>query len=218
MLGFSCLCDQTLLWDFRKDRKQNFNSSWHLVTRLPVQAGGGDITGPVVSAWGKKDEIAGEGFILPYYDNVPHLTEKDSKKTSNSTKSWFVFFLFSHSIKRAWRRSGNHLLILSHSFFQRIEKLHNGLWEPSSLNSGKSRLHGDHTHELWFYTFNVFIIIPAPGSRFNPLRLICCSDRPRQRKHGKKEKKKKWRQHRHEEGEKSHRFKEKRWNFLTQTI
>lgn len=50
-------------------------SSWHLVAGLPVQAGGGDVAGPVMAAGGEQDEVTWEGLILPHHNDVPHLTE-----------------------------------------------------------------------------------------------------------------------------------------------
>ncbi len=49
--------------------------SWHLVTGLPVQAGGGDVAGPVIAAGGKQDEVTWESLVLPHHHDVPHLTD-----------------------------------------------------------------------------------------------------------------------------------------------
>lgn len=51
--------------------------SWHLVTGLPVQAGGGDVAGPIMAAGGEQDEVTWEGLVLPHHNNVPNLTERD---------------------------------------------------------------------------------------------------------------------------------------------
>lgn len=55
--------------------------SWHLVTRLPVQAGCGDIAGPIMAAGGEQDEVTGESLVLPHHNDVPNLTEVDSHIT-----------------------------------------------------------------------------------------------------------------------------------------
>lgn len=44
---------------------------------LSVQAGGGDVTGPVMAAGGQQDEVTWERLILPHHHDVPHLTEQD---------------------------------------------------------------------------------------------------------------------------------------------
>lgn len=51
------------------------------MTRLSIQAGGGDVAGPIIAAGGKKDEITGECLVLPHHDDVPHLTDKDGHNT-----------------------------------------------------------------------------------------------------------------------------------------
>ncbi len=51
------------------------HQSWHLVTRLPVQAGGSNIAGPIMAAGGEQDEVTRESLVLPHHDDVPHLTE-----------------------------------------------------------------------------------------------------------------------------------------------
>lgn len=47
------------------------------MTGLSVQAGGGDVTGPVIAAGGQQDEVTRERLILPHHHHVPHLTESD---------------------------------------------------------------------------------------------------------------------------------------------
>lgn len=49
--------------------------SFYLMTGLSVQAGGGDVTGPVMAAGGQQDEVTWERLILPHHHDVPHLTE-----------------------------------------------------------------------------------------------------------------------------------------------
>lgn len=49
--------------------------SFYLMTGLSVQAGGGDVTGPVMAAGGQQNEVTGERLILPHHHDVPHLTE-----------------------------------------------------------------------------------------------------------------------------------------------
>lgn len=50
------------------------------MTGLPVQAGGGDVAGPIMAAGGEQDEVTWEGLILPHHDDVPHLTEQDKPR------------------------------------------------------------------------------------------------------------------------------------------
>ena len=57
------------------------HSSQHLVTGLPVQAGGGDEAGPILTTGGEKDEVTGKRLVLPHHNDVPHLTEQDSSHT-----------------------------------------------------------------------------------------------------------------------------------------
>lgn len=47
------------------------------MTRLPVQAGGSNVAGPIMAAGGEQDEVTGESLVLPHHDDVPHLTEQD---------------------------------------------------------------------------------------------------------------------------------------------
>lgn len=53
----------------------NVRRSFYLMTGLSVQAGGGDVTGPVMAAGGQQDEVTWESLILPHHHDVPHLTE-----------------------------------------------------------------------------------------------------------------------------------------------
>lgn len=46
------------------------------MTRLPVEAGGGDVAGAVVPAGGEKDEVAGESLVLSHHDDVAHLKRR----------------------------------------------------------------------------------------------------------------------------------------------
>lgn len=45
----------------------------NLVAGLPIQAGGGDVAGPVGAAGGEQDEVTWEGLVLPHHHDVPHL-------------------------------------------------------------------------------------------------------------------------------------------------
>lgn len=47
------------------------------MTRLSVQAGSGNIAGPIMAAGGQQDEVTGESLVLPHHDDVSHLTEQD---------------------------------------------------------------------------------------------------------------------------------------------
>lgn len=48
-------------------------TSGNLVTGLAVQAGGGDVAGPVGAAGGEQDEVTWESLVLPHHHHVPHL-------------------------------------------------------------------------------------------------------------------------------------------------
>lgn len=51
------------------------------MTGLPVQAGGGDVAGPVMATGGEQDEVTWEGLVLPHHHDVADLTERDRRVT-----------------------------------------------------------------------------------------------------------------------------------------
>lgn len=54
------------------------------MTGLPIKAGCGDVAGSVMSAGGQQDEVTGESLILPHYDDVPHLPEREGHVTRHA--------------------------------------------------------------------------------------------------------------------------------------
>lgn len=60
------------------------------MTGLAVQAGGGDVAGPIMTARGEQDEVTGESLVLPHHDDVPHLTKRDSHITHPAMTLTFI--------------------------------------------------------------------------------------------------------------------------------
>lgn len=64
----------------------------HLVAGFSIQAGSGDITGPIWAAGGKKDEVTGECLVLPDHNDVSNLTWEGHKGTILTYTLLMVYF------------------------------------------------------------------------------------------------------------------------------